>query len=85
MSKTYFNYEQQIASKDLVEAISTPKGIGPFCGFGGHSISNDGKQIIITPEPGNGNSVAASTASSHAAAASLQASLQNKPYRQSMD
>ena len=59
MSKTYFNYEQQIASKDLVEAISTPKGIGPFCGFGGHSISNDGKQIIITPEPGNGNSVAA--------------------------
>ena len=34
MSKTYFNFEQQIASKDLMEAISTPLGIGPFCGFG---------------------------------------------------
>lgn len=57
--KTYFNYEQNIGSKSLVEAISTPKGIGPFCGFGGHSLSQDGTQIIITAEPGPGSSVLA--------------------------
>ena len=55
MSKTYFNFEQQIASKDLMEAISTPLGIGPFCGFGGHKLSADGTKIIITAEPEDGN------------------------------
>lgn len=59
MNKTYFNFEQQIASKSLVEAISIPHGIGPFCGFGGHKLSQDGTTIIITAEPSNGNGVSA--------------------------
>ena len=59
MNKTYFNFEQQMASKDLVEAISIPHGIGPFCGFGGHKLSPDGTTLIITSEPSNGNSIAA--------------------------
>lgn len=50
---TYFNYEQGLGSKALVEAISSPKGIGPFCGFGGHVLSLDSNTITITPEPSN--------------------------------
>lgn len=50
---TYFNYEQNIGSKSLVEAISSPRGIGPFCGFGGHYISLDSNTITITAEPDN--------------------------------
>lgn len=57
--KTYFNFEQKIASKDLVEAISLPHGIGPFCGFGGHTISSDNSHINISAEPSDGNSIAA--------------------------
>ena len=53
---TYFNYEQNIGSKSLVEAISSPKGIGPFCGFGGHSLNLEGNTITLTPEPGNSTS-----------------------------
>lgn len=59
MNKTYFNFEQPITSKSLVEAISIPHGIGPFCGFGGHKLSPDGTTLIITAEPSNGNSVSA--------------------------
>lgn len=62
MNKTYFDFEQQLSSKDLVEAISTPKGIGPFCGFGGHSLSKDGTNIIITAEPNSDGSVTADKA-----------------------
>lgn len=62
MNKTYFNFEQQLSSKDLVEAISTPKGIGPFCGFGGHKLSKDGTNIIITAEPSSDGSVTADKA-----------------------
>lgn len=59
MNKTYFNFEQQIASKELVEAISTPHGIGPFCGFGGHKVSEDGTTITITSEPSSDAGVTA--------------------------
>ena len=50
---TYFNYEQNMGSKALVEAISSPKGIGPFCGFGGHALSLDGNSITLYSVPGN--------------------------------
>lgn len=53
MDKTYFNYEEKLRSKSLVEAMSLPHGFGPFCGFGGHTIDNN--NIIITSEPLNDN------------------------------
>lgn len=38
--KTYFNYEGQINSKEVAEAIAFPIGIGPFMGFGSATIDN---------------------------------------------
>lgn len=38
--KTYFNYESSIKSKDAAEAIASPIGLGPFCGFGSATLSN---------------------------------------------
>lgn len=38
--KTYFNYEAQIKSRDAAEAIASPIGLGPFCGFGSAILSN---------------------------------------------
>lgn len=46
--ETYFNYEQALSSKKLMEAISIPHGIGPFCGFNSWKISTDGKSIEFT-------------------------------------
>lgn len=46
--ETYFNYEQALTSKKLVEAISIPHGIGPFCGFNGWSLTADGKSIELS-------------------------------------
>lgn len=43
--ETYFNYEQALSSKKLMEAISIPHGIGPFCGFNYWKLSTDGKSI----------------------------------------
>ena len=38
--KTYFNYESTIRSGEAAEAIASPIGIGPFCGFGSAEYSN---------------------------------------------
>lgn len=38
--KTYFDYESIIKSKDAAEAIASPVGLGPFCGFGSATIAN---------------------------------------------
>lgn len=45
--ETYFNYEQALTSKKLVEAISIPHGIGPFCGFNSWELTADGKSIQL--------------------------------------
>ena len=45
--ETYFNYEQALTSKKLVEAISIPHGIGPFCGFNSWKLTADGKSIQL--------------------------------------
>lgn len=34
MSQTFFNYQSAIRSAELSRAISIPKGIGPFLGYG---------------------------------------------------
>ena len=47
--ETYFNYEQALSSKKLMEAISIPHGIGPFCGFSYWNLSTDGKSIELKP------------------------------------
>lgn len=39
---TYFNYQAPLRSIDLSRAISIPKGIGPFTGFGSGIISESG-------------------------------------------
>lgn len=46
--KTYFNYEGQINSKDVAEAIAFPIGIGPFMGFGSSKI--EGSTITLYPK-----------------------------------
>lgn len=46
--KTYFNYEGQINSREVAEAIAFPIGIGPFLGFGSATISNN--SITIYPQ-----------------------------------
>lgn len=53
--ETYFNYEQALSSKKLMEAISIPHGIGPFCGFGNWSLSSDGKSIVLSQGSANPN------------------------------
>lgn len=45
--KTYFKFNGTLSSKDIVEAISSPIGIGPFAGFGSGTISDDGTKITI--------------------------------------
>lgn len=45
--KTYFNYEAEIKSKDTAEAIASPIGLGPFCGFGSATYSNG--TLTISP------------------------------------
>ena len=47
--ETYFNYEQALSSKKLMEAISIPHGIGPFCGFSSWNLSASGKSIELKP------------------------------------
>lgn len=39
--KTYFQYEGIIKSKDVVEGIASPLGVGPFCGFGSVTIEGN--------------------------------------------
>lgn len=39
--KTYFNYEGQIKSKEVAEAIAFPIGMGPFMGFGSATVANN--------------------------------------------
>lgn len=51
MNKTYFNFEEKLQSKGLVEAISLANGFGPFCGFGSHQVNSN--NLILTPEPSN--------------------------------
>ncbi len=46
--KTYFNYESIIKSKEAAEAIASPLGVGPFCGFGSATIAN--QKITLLPE-----------------------------------
>lgn len=46
--KTYFNYEGQINSREVAEAIAFPIGIGPFLGFGSGTINNN--SITIYPQ-----------------------------------
>lgn len=46
--KTYFNYEGQINSKDVAEAIAFPIGLGPFMGFGSSKIV--GNTITLYPK-----------------------------------
>lgn len=46
--KTYFNYEGQINSKEVAEAIAFPIGIGPFMGFGSGKIM--GNSITLYPK-----------------------------------
>lgn len=43
--KTYFQYEGIIKSKDVVEGIASPIGVGPFCGFG--SVTIDGNVLKV--------------------------------------
>lgn len=43
--KTYFQYEGIIKSKDVVEGIASPIGVGPFCGFG--SVTIDGNILKV--------------------------------------
>lgn len=46
--KTYFNYESIIRSGEAAEAIASPIGIGPFCGFGSATYSNGTLTIYPT-------------------------------------
>lgn len=60
MSQIYFNYQAKIKSLDLSRAISIPKGIGPFVGFGSGFIqkkpsgtsdtTNSTFEIVLHPE-----------------------------------
>lgn len=47
--KTYFKYGGKLASKDIVEAISSPIGVGPFAGFGSGNIDQTTKILTIKP------------------------------------
>lgn len=51
--KTYFDYESIIKSKDAAEAIAAPLGIGPFCGFGSATVSNNSITLNSNGEPEN--------------------------------
>lgn len=45
--KTYFRYEDIIKSKEAAEAIASPIGLGPFCGFGSATVT--GNKIRVIP------------------------------------
>lgn len=51
--KTYFKYEGIIKSKEAAEAIAVSVGLGPFCGFGSATISNN--KLIVSPQGVSGN------------------------------
>lgn len=53
--KTYFNYESLVSSRGAAEAIASPIGIGPFCGFG--RAVRSGTSITIYPEGLDGNTL----------------------------
>lgn len=46
--KTYFNYEGQIKSKEVSEAIAFPIGMGPFMGFGSAKVQSS--SITLYPK-----------------------------------
>lgn len=46
MSQTFFNYQSAIRSAELSRAISIPKGIGPFLGYGSGITHHDSKWTI---------------------------------------
>lgn len=48
--KTYFNYESIIKSKDAGEAIAAPLGVGAFCGFSYHRVSNNSLTLYSRPD-----------------------------------
>ena len=43
----YFNYGGKIQSRKLAEAISTPIGVGPLCGFGSAKV--EGSNLLVYP------------------------------------
>lgn len=49
--KTYFNYNQVVASKDICEAIAMVHGAGPIVGFGSGTIDQTTNKIKIKPLP----------------------------------
>lgn len=58
--KTYLQYGSTIKSKELMEAISIPKGIGPICGFGSidtgvFNNNNNGKELTVKYNPFDGD------------------------------
>ena len=53
-SKTYFQYEGQIKSQEISEAISITQGFGPIFGFGSiRSLDPVNNQVTLTPEAPN--------------------------------
>ena len=49
--KTYFNYNQVIASKDICEAISMVHGAGPIVGFGSGTIDQTNGKLKVKALP----------------------------------
>ena len=49
--KTYFNYGDEISSKNSAEAIAMVHCCGPIIGFGSAEIDNTTGVINITPLP----------------------------------
>lgn len=49
--KTYFNYNQVIASKDICEAISMVHGASPIIGFGSGTIDQITGKLKVKPLP----------------------------------
>lgn len=49
--KTYFNYGEDISSKNSAEAIAMVHGCGPIIGFGSAEIDNTSGVINISPLP----------------------------------
>lgn len=52
--KNFFQYQALIKSSDLALAISSPIGVGPFCGFGSGTINSTSTSITLTPNPASG-------------------------------
>ena len=49
--KTYFNYGEDVSSKNSAEAIAMVHGCGPIIGFGSAEIDNTTNVINISPLP----------------------------------